>query len=569
MRPPLQEQNSSDSVNTKTAAMGRQEHRTEDNRPTTLVQCQLAEMANSAPRLSRQRALIHSIHDSPRMVAQRHQAEAIFGGADRSQGDSPRDATLQTRQCMADDSSRVKNDFNRTGLPDELRLGIESLSGMDMGHVRVHYNSAVPAQLQAHAFAQGSEIHLGPGSEKHLPHEAWHVVQQAQGRVRPTMQMKGTVPINDDAGLEKEADHMGQKALLAGAGAGMQPLQRAGGTVAIVQLVKIFGFECDSLVDIKWALDWSPNFGIQKRLARDDILPLITELKSRVDCVDILEQLNEMWEQGSNKDEAKEGDDSGSELGSALPPSLEELAPQPKRQKPEDFNWKGFPDTYEGLSKIGVHETSSENLAALVATGPSEKKVGSGNGIGKGRGFYVTRVGRKELSNATKAIHYGERYVAVYAPSSFEAVKSFDEATNNTSELDKDYGHIYCYYVMSGGSEIIIPERCFPYIKVVSLLDELHRIKRQKPSALTQAIYEEEVRFATRMNELTEDYNNATSARAKASIEKNWNTQERLLFSRWSANSKQYTLWMNAAKVGQYVRLPTTPNEWAPAADVQ
>ncbi|WP_230408172.1 DNA/RNA non-specific endonuclease [Undibacterium baiyunense] len=106
---------------------------------------------------------------------------------------------------------------NKTGLPDNLKSGIESLSGMSMDHVKVHYNSAQPAQLNAHAYAQGSEIHVAPGQEQHLPHEAWHVVQQAQGRVKPTMQMKTGVPVNDDAGLETEADVMGAKALSLGA----------------------------------------------------------------------------------------------------------------------------------------------------------------------------------------------------------------------------------------------------------------------------------------------------------------------------------------------------------------
>jgi hypothetical protein len=102
---------------------------------------------------------------------------------------------------------------NNTGLPDQLKSGIESLSGLSMDHVRVHYNSAQPAQLNALAYAQGSDIHLAPGQERHLPHEAWHVVQQAQGRVRPTLQLQGGVPVNDDAGLEREADVMGIKAL--------------------------------------------------------------------------------------------------------------------------------------------------------------------------------------------------------------------------------------------------------------------------------------------------------------------------------------------------------------------
>jgi len=108
---------------------------------------------------------------------------------------------------------QYKEKPNNTGLPNQLKAGIESLSGMSMDHVKVHYNSDKPAQLNAHAYAQGSDIHVAPGQEQHLPHEAWHVVQQAQGRVKPTMQMKAGVPVNDDVGLEHEADVMGAKAL--------------------------------------------------------------------------------------------------------------------------------------------------------------------------------------------------------------------------------------------------------------------------------------------------------------------------------------------------------------------
>lgn len=109
----------------------------------------------------------------------------------------------------------VQRQENKTGMPDQLKSGIENLSGMSMDHVKVHYNSSQPAQLNALAYAQGSDIHVAPGQEKHLPHEAWHVVQQAQGRVQPTTQMKAGVPVNDDPGLENEADVMGEKALSA------------------------------------------------------------------------------------------------------------------------------------------------------------------------------------------------------------------------------------------------------------------------------------------------------------------------------------------------------------------
>ena len=102
---------------------------------------------------------------------------------------------------------------NNTGLPDNLKTGVENLSGFSMDDVKVHYNSDKPSQLQALAYAQGSDIHITPGQEKHLPHESWHVVQQKQGRAKPTIQMKAGVNINDDEGLEKEADAMGSKAL--------------------------------------------------------------------------------------------------------------------------------------------------------------------------------------------------------------------------------------------------------------------------------------------------------------------------------------------------------------------
>jgi len=106
---------------------------------------------------------------------------------------------------------------NRTGMPDQLKAGVEALSGMAMDDVRVHRNSGRPAALGALAYAQGRDIHLAPGHEKHLPHEAWHVVQQAQGRVTPTLQMTDGAPVNADAGLEREADSMGSMAASAGA----------------------------------------------------------------------------------------------------------------------------------------------------------------------------------------------------------------------------------------------------------------------------------------------------------------------------------------------------------------
>lgn len=120
-------------------------------------------------------------------------------------------AVAQLFRSQIQSTRPVQEKENNSGMPDNLKAGVESLSGMSLDSVKVHYNSEKPAQLQASAFAQGNDIHVGPGQEQHLPHEAWHVVQQRQGRVNPTQQTAG-VSINDDAGLENEADLMGAKA---------------------------------------------------------------------------------------------------------------------------------------------------------------------------------------------------------------------------------------------------------------------------------------------------------------------------------------------------------------------
>jgi len=53
---------------------------------------------------------------------------------------------------MADNNStqqeqRIQKKENNTGLPDNLKFGIESLSGYSMDGVKVHYNSDKPAQF--------------------------------------------------------------------------------------------------------------------------------------------------------------------------------------------------------------------------------------------------------------------------------------------------------------------------------------------------------------------------------------------------------------------------------------
>lgn len=97
---------------------------------------------------------------------------------------------LMKTQNTSNEQNKKNSNENNTGLPDRLKFGVETLSGMSMDDINVHYNSSEPSQFQAEAYAQGTDIHLGPGQERHLPHEAWHVVQQKQDRVKPPIHRK-------------------------------------------------------------------------------------------------------------------------------------------------------------------------------------------------------------------------------------------------------------------------------------------------------------------------------------------------------------------------------------------
>lgn len=127
---------------------------------------------------------------------------------------SAQSESLQRKADMANNATQRAEAPrpNNTGMPDNLKAGIESLSGFSMDNVRVHYNSSKPATVQALAYTQGTDIHVAPGQEKCLPHEAWHVAQQMAGRVSPTTNING-MPVNDNAALEHEADVMGEKAV--------------------------------------------------------------------------------------------------------------------------------------------------------------------------------------------------------------------------------------------------------------------------------------------------------------------------------------------------------------------
>lgn len=171
MQAPLQSKNTPDAVQTKTGRTARQDWRFADNRPEAVAQRQLAEMMNNSPGVLQQRALSEAIHNSPRMVAQ-HEEKT-----------------------------------NPAGLPNPLKSGLDSLSGMSMDHVKVHHNSDEPAPLQAHAYTQGKEIHLGAGQERPLPHEAGHIAgnpvaaERVAGAVTQRITVFGLAEANEPRGM--------------------------------------------------------------------------------------------------------------------------------------------------------------------------------------------------------------------------------------------------------------------------------------------------------------------------------------------------------------------------------
>jgi hypothetical protein len=103
-------------------------------------------------------------------------------------------------------------------LPAAVRAKMESSFGASFSAVRIHQDSHASA-LGALGYTQGNDIHFAPGQyqpdtpqgQELLGHELAHVVQQSQGRVQVAAQAKG-LPINDDHGLEHEADVAGARA---------------------------------------------------------------------------------------------------------------------------------------------------------------------------------------------------------------------------------------------------------------------------------------------------------------------------------------------------------------------
>jgi hypothetical protein len=114
-------------------------------------------------------------HDAPPV----NHAPPVSHTAHKQFGHSLSDIAVHSETSEASESQTEASPAeNQTGLPDGLKSGIERFSGLPLDDVRVHYGSPHTDGLAARAFTQGSDIHIGAGEERHLGHEAWHVIQQ-------------------------------------------------------------------------------------------------------------------------------------------------------------------------------------------------------------------------------------------------------------------------------------------------------------------------------------------------------------------------------------------------------
>jgi len=78
-----------------------------------------------------------------------------------------KEEAVQTKSSAgAVPSSSKTNTTNPTGLPSPLKGGLERISGLDLSAVRVQRNSSGPGSLNSLAWAQGRNVHLGPGKSR-------------------------------------------------------------------------------------------------------------------------------------------------------------------------------------------------------------------------------------------------------------------------------------------------------------------------------------------------------------------------------------------------------------------
>lgn len=337
---------------------------------------------------------------------------------------------LGVLQKKADNSPRVKelestqknaNHKNNTGIPDDLKLGMENLTGISLNDVRVHRNSNEPSNFSALAYAKGSNIHLGPGQEKHLPHELGHIVQQKQGRVKPTMQVNEDIKINDDNNLEKDADNLGDKALQTSINENSQNLSEGSKNNNVIQRLGDEDMLRQQMAIRRRAISGEDN-------ETDDNPYLIRDTESRQNTPGKLADR-----------QTPEGGMGMSQLSKTLGEQLTESKTEAQIKKRDQFDEFSFNQSkYADTSKPGEKNTRWNrfmNFGKSIGRGIGNlKEMAKGSWLGRKFGFSGLNQNERDAANARdKDISRGQRVVDSYNKEGGKWAKKADKASIGTS----------------------------------------------------------------------------------------------------------------------------------------
>ncbi len=173
----------------------------------------------------------HDTVASSRPPALQMRADSSENKVEKENQDSMRDYYADSRVARDDarashhspfqlksEDDNAQNSKSDSGAGNIVQKMESAFGGHDFSSVKIHADSAEAPKVGAKAFTRGKDIHFAPGqynpeSSKGLEllgHELTHVVQQDQGRVKPTGNVNGQ-PLNDDKSLEGEADSLGRK----------------------------------------------------------------------------------------------------------------------------------------------------------------------------------------------------------------------------------------------------------------------------------------------------------------------------------------------------------------------
>ena len=337
---------------------------------------------------------------------------------------------LGVLQKKADNSPTVKelestqknaNHKNNTGIPDDLKLGMENLTGISLNDVRVHRNSNEPSNFSALAYAKGSNIHLGPGQEKHLPHELGHIVQQKQGRVKPTMQVNENIKINDDNNLEKDADNLGDKALQTSINENSQNLSEGSKKNNVIQRLGDEDMLRQQMAIRRRAISGEDN-------ETDDNPYLIRDTESGQNTPGKLADR-----------QTPEGGMGMSQLSQTLGEQLTKSKTEAQIKKRDQFDEFAFKQSkYADTSKPGKKNTRWNrfmNFGKSIGRGIGNlKEMAKGSWLARKFGFSGLNKNERDAANARdKDISRGQRVVDSYNKEGGKWAKKADKASIGTS----------------------------------------------------------------------------------------------------------------------------------------